>query len=176
MHAQLQKKFDTLIYDYDTFLHSVRHLSYTEFNTPLKQDKWSTAQIFLHLNTSMQNITAYISKKIQYPETIQKNRLYAWVRSFFLTSILRTNYKMKAPKGLDVSAEQTSYEKIEAQWNEIQLSLKKLLDTFPGNLLTKNVFRHPFAGPITIFQTLKFMSGHIHHHKRQVEPFLQQHC
>lgn len=176
MPAKLQKKFSKLVYDYDTFLQSARNLSYSEFNTPLKKGKWSAAQIFLHLNASMQNTTAYINKKIQYPETIQKNRLSAWARAFFLNAVLRTNYKMKAPKGLDVFAEETSYEKIEAQWTKIQANLKTMLDSFPESLRAKNVFRHPYAGRITLSQTLTFMSVHIHHHKRQVEPFLKQHC
>lgn len=143
--------------------------------TPMRKEKWSIAQTVYHVNESFEKTILYIHKKMQYPETIEKTNMYTSIKSFLLNSVLRSNYKMKAPEGVITSIpKELPFEQLHNDSLKNISMLKSLLENFPEELMHKNVFRHPVAGRITMYQTLQFLDEHLLHHARQVDKYLQK--
>jgi len=55
------------------------------------------------------------------------------------------------------------------EWAESQKQWASFLNDFPKEKLTHIVFTHPFAGQLTLIQTLQFLREHIYHHLHQLK-------
>ncbi|MBK7038321.1 MAG: DinB family protein [Bacteroidetes bacterium] len=174
MQSTLEKKYQILVNNYDQLLNLCEKLDYAGLNDPITSGKWSVAQILTHINISISITTAYLVKKIQYPEKIPNTNFTTGLRSVLLNAALRSDIKFKAPKVVSAVPEINSIEKIEFEWQTQKKLLFDLLESFPPHLLNKAVFRHPLAGRITLKQTLEFLNLHLLHHKRQIESYLNE--
>ena len=70
MQSMLEKQYQILVNNYDQLLNLCEKLNYAGLNDPITSGKWSVAQILTHINISISITTAYLVKKIQYPEKI----------------------------------------------------------------------------------------------------------
>ncbi len=174
MQTTLEKKYQSLVNNYTLLLKLCEKLDHFGLNDPITSGKWSVAQILAHINISINITTAYLLKKIQYPEKIPDTTFSTGLRSVLLNAALRSDIKFKAPKGVNIVPETNSLENIAFEWEKQKKLLFELLDTFPPHLLKKAVFRHPIAGRITINQTLEFLNLHLLHHKRQIDRYLNE--
>ncbi|MBC8172393.1 MAG: DinB family protein [Chitinophagales bacterium] len=174
MQKQFENKLQVLKHDFDKLIVTVESLSHENLNMPMRQGKWSIAQTIYHVNLSFAGTIAYISKKIQYPDSLEEKKIAAWFRSVWLTMVLRSAFKVKAPEGVNKVPENISFHELKNQWNMHYRNLEILLENFPPALTNKNVFKNPLAGRITMYQTLSFLHEHTLHHIRQVEQYMKK--
>ncbi|MBC8045514.1 MAG: DinB family protein [Fimbriimonadaceae bacterium] len=175
MHSSFEKIFHKTTLDLSALIRSFEHLSDEQINTPMQKNKWSIAQTMYHINESIEKTLRYIQKKIQYPETIEKTNFYTTVKSFLLNTTLRTDIKMKAPKGVvTLIPDHITLDEIKIKALNNSNTLQTLLEHFPDELVKRNVFKHPIAGRITMYQTMQFIDEHLLHHARQVSGYLKE--
>ncbi|MCS6979462.1 MAG: DinB family protein [Flavobacteriales bacterium] len=135
---------------------------------------WSVKQVVDHILKSEAGTLQYIQKKSSFPDTLPSTTPSAFLRAFLLQAALRSPFRFQAPhpvKAADVQ-ELPSMEHLLTQWREIRRSWQIFLENYPEEFLSKLVFRHPLAGRLTIFQTLRFMADHLKRHQKQIQRLL----
>ncbi len=173
MELSVERRYNNLVTDFNALLDKCTQLTVEELNTPIAPGKWSIAQILAHINFAFSGPIAYLNHKLKEPEKIPNKNLSTWWRSFSLNIALKSDFKFKAPKGVDIVPDRLQLADIQQQWDTEKTELKKILDEFPIELKNKAVFRHPLAGRITLGQTLEFMRHHLMHHERQITRYLK---
>lgn len=130
-------------------------------------DKWNNLEVIEHLTISENGIASFFDK---YPpaqskyRTTLKGRLRAWLLKISLKSPLKFKVPLPAlePKG------NLTPEELTARWDKARERLKAHLDAIPADMKDFTMFKHPFAGPLTMAQTLTFMGEHIRKHIKQL--------
>lgn len=168
MTPGLHKKFNAIE---DTRLRLNLHVSSWEdyrFNLKPAADKWSPGQVIFHLVQVEQFSVSYVKKKLSYPGTLKKTGAGSAFRFFLLKFFLNLPVKYKAPARVAEVPEVLYKDELLKQWEETRKEMAKLLDSFPEELLDKNIFRHLVAGRLSISQMLDFINDHINHHLPQI--------
>lgn len=134
--------------------------------------QWSAAQVVQHLLVSETGIGQYIEKKLRDADKLGESGVAAFLKSRLLRLALRLPFtRFKVPRYLAelTPAEVPPLPELRAQWEATRRHLERLLNEYPGKLLSRAIFKHPRSGMLTIHQTLDFMLDHVLHHQKQVE-------
>ncbi|WP_299990639.1 DinB family protein [uncultured Pontibacter sp.] len=142
-------------------------------NRPAATGKWSINQIVAHLIQVEQLTNSYIQRKVQ-EEELESASLAHTLRSLLLRVALHSGMKFKAPAAVAKVPAHASLNSLRIQWDAARYQLEDTLTELPRPLLDKCVFRHPYAGMLTITQTLAFLQDHFDHHARQISRLRQQ--
>ncbi|MBD1397627.1 DinB family protein [Pontibacter sp. JH31] len=143
-------------------------------NMPPVEGKWSVNQIIAHLIQVEQLTNSYIQRKVQKQDSLENRSLRHSFRSLLLKLALNTGMKFKAPEAVANVPEKSTLSSLRNQWNACRYQLEDTLTELPPELMNKCVFKHPYAGPLSISQTLTFLQDHFLHHARQIA-HLRQH-
>tara|TARA_R110002049_G_scaffold125972_6_gene281627 strand:+ start:4040 stop:4582 length:543 start_codon:yes stop_codon:yes gene_type:complete len=131
-------------------------------------EKWSINQLIFHLYNVEKSVLGYIKHKHQKGELNQKVGLKARIRYFSLKMLLMTKMKFKAPKVLEQNPEVLDFDELLTNWTTTQKEFEEFLKNFPKDIIGKAVFKHPYAGFLSIQQTIEFVADHSAHHKTQM--------
>ena len=174
MNALLTKKVAKLEHEKQTMLKKVEGLSIKQLNQQPEANSWSAGQVIDHLLGAENKVMDYIEKKIQDPTVLKPASLKTKLRSTILNISLKSSIKFKAPKAVAIAAENNDLVQLTNDWNQTRERLNKLLKNLDKSLLDKEIFRHPTAGRINMYQTLEFMTLHINHHQMQIDSILNK--
>lgn len=135
-------------------------------------DKWSILQVTEHLLGAEESSLYYLKKK-NYTPLATRSILPAPIRSILLNIALRSPLKFKAPKvEALVPYNTTPPAEVLQRWKEVRKQLALYLEQAPKEAVGKPLFRHPFAGALSLPQMLQFMVEHLDHHRRQIRAIL----
>jgi len=146
-------------------------LNRVEPNTSFRPESgWSPLQALEHLLTSEQGVLRYCQKKtlapaIELPLKTEENKQ----RSRHLNNRLKSDERYERPQGLPSPSGDKSLAEYAAHWQSLRDDWKQFLDEIPAEYHDRLVFKHPFAGRLSLGQTLEFMTNHIAHHFRQLD-------
>jgi uncharacterized damage-inducible protein DinB len=171
MNHRLHLRFEQLEQATTRLLNSVAALGDKAYQAP-GANKWSAAQVVQHLVISESSIGQYLERKLLQEEGHQKAGIGTFLKSRLLRVLLRLPFtRFKAPSYLAKLMPETTppLSDLQAEWEAVRRRMERLLNEFPGKLLSHAIFKHPRSGMLTIHQTLDFMLDHILHHQQQVE-------
>lgn len=168
MNPYLESRYLKLEESRNSLLAELEGIDEELLNTPAAEGKWSVNQIVAHLIQSEQLINSYIQRKVKEEETLQTGTIVQEFRSLLLRMALNSGMKFKAPAAVAQVPQQVSLPSLRNQWDAARYQLEDTLTELPHELLDKCVFRHPYAGMLTIGQTLVFLQDHFNHHARQI--------
>jgi len=169
MEKKLQLRYSKLEDSRSVLLKKLESIDQEKLNLQPQQDKWSIIQVANHLIEAEHKSIKYISKKLTKQDNLEATGPGAMIKSFILKLILRSPLRIKAPEVISQSPENNNFDQVEHRWNQTRKDLGHLLDCFTEESLRKSVFRHPFAGKMTICQTLDVFQEHFDHHLKQFE-------
>ncbi|RFP65579.1 DinB family protein [Hymenobacter lapidiphilus] len=135
-------------------------------------EQWSAAQVVQHLLVAETGVGQYIEKKLREADKLQQTGVVGFLKSRLLRLALRLpGLRFKVPRYLAelTPAEVPTLPELRTQWDATRRHLERLLNEYPGKLLSRAIFKHPRSGMLTIHQTLDFMLDHVLHHQKQVE-------
>jgi uncharacterized damage-inducible protein DinB len=138
-------------------------------NSIKPDEKWSQYQLLFHLYHVEQSILDYIQYKYSNGELIQEAGIKAKMRYFTLKLMLLTKLKFKAPKKVSEMPESIDFISLKKDWNKTQHDFETFLTNFPKELSGIAVFKHPYAGFLSMEQTIAFIVDHAKHHRFQME-------
>lgn len=140
------------------------------------EGKWSAAQVFQHLHDSEKGTLGYLQKKLQAPPSeVSSGGIGAAIRSMLLRRALRSRKnRFRAPKVLSEIPETPNYFDLKQSYLDTRKDLRKLLSEIDMNRSTKEYFKHPRAGRLTIGQTIGFLEDHFDRHFDQVKARTKQ--
>lgn len=167
---QIQHQFKKLEDKKEALMSLITPLSNEKYNQQPSPGSWSVAQAANHIFLSEQLSTAYIRKKLSYPDTLLPFQLKSWGAVFLIKLVLWTGYKRKAPVAINMWEQQTilSREDLEQQWSKLRADMITLIEHHQEAFGSHMVYRHPFAGRMTMHQMLIFLNDHMAHHMKQI--------
>jgi uncharacterized damage-inducible protein DinB len=173
MNPYLEARYLKLEESRNRLLDELEGLDEELLNRPAAEGKWSINQIIAHLIQSEQLTNSYLQRKIR-EESHETAGLAHTLRSLMLRVALNTNMKFKAPAAVAEVPAQAALSSLRNQWDAARYQLEDTLTELPQNMLNKCIFRHPYAGMLTMPQTLAFLQDHFSHHARQIARLRQQ--
>jgi uncharacterized damage-inducible protein DinB len=174
MDPKLERKHQALQQQWEHLFARMQGLDDEQLNHPPQPQKWSVVQVLYHLIQSDKLVIAYIKKKIVSEQKLAKTGFRTWFRTVLLQIALRGPFKFKAPPMVAEVPDFMTLAEIQSAWRQSNQNFHALLASFPPHLMGKEIFRHPYAGRLNLYQTLDFMADHFSHHLKQVNPILKR--
>ncbi len=167
---QIHHQFEKLELKKKALMNLIAPLSIEKYNQQPSSGSWSVAQAANHIFLSEQLSTAYIRKKLSYPDTLLPFQIKSWAGVFLIKLVLWTSYKRKAPVAINMWEQQAilSREDLEQQWSQLRADMIMLIEHHQQAFGSHMVYRHPFAGRMTMHQMLIFFNDHMAHHMKQI--------
>ncbi len=130
---------------------------------------WSVAEVVQHLSKAEEGALKYMRIKLEHGGH-KKASFGAALKQKLLNLAISLPIKYKAPNviKLDENAD-LSFAKAVEDWTEIRNTLRSEYEQVDEELIDHELFKHPAAGKLSIYQSVKFMRQHLQRHKGQIE-------
>lgn len=128
---------------------------------------WSAIQAMRHVQISEQMSLGYMKKKLQAGDGLASPTFWPKVKLRLLFMTYFFGMKFKAPAVLP-DPPVTSLADLEQDWGQTRESLKALVEDYPPQYLNRAIYKHPFAGMLSLNDAFVFMNAHLAHHVGQV--------
>ncbi|MCB0662129.1 MAG: DinB family protein [Saprospiraceae bacterium] len=163
-----QKKLDLFNY--------MKEFKESDLNATPRQGGWSAFQICHHLMLSEFQSLAYVKKKLSYNPKLKPANMATKMRQKLLTTYLSTPMKFKAPESVGTQAlpYESNWESVEIEWANVRKELRAFLSVLPEEMFEKEVYKHPFAGRLSLEGMLVFFEGHFDRHVKQIKKTLRR--
>lgn len=168
MHPSLQAAFEGLEASRSRVLAALAGLDPAALNRSPVPGRWSALQVLHHVATAEALTVAYVRKKMQTGGALPRAGVASRLRLLALRLALASPLRIRAPGAAAVVPDRDELSAVQARWDEVRGELRLLLEAFPEELVDRVVFRHPYAGPMGLADTLGMLQAHLDHHVRQV--------
>ena len=134
------------------------------------EGKWSVLQTMYHLILTEELSLQYVKKKLSYNPELNNAGIKTFFRRVLLNLYADAPLKFKAPVRVNESnmPDEMRFWEVVKKWKDIREETKEYLNSLPNELFTKEVYKHPFVGKLTLKDMLNFFDGHFHRHKKQI--------
>lgn len=170
---KIEKSFTQLERAKTEILETLATLNSEVLNTPTATNKWSILQILHHTALVESGTLQYIKKKCQKPDQIPRVGFLVPFKMVFLSMVLKSNIKIKAPKILSEPPQKLKLQDLADDWEQTRGSLYHFLEQLPEEFNDKAIFKHPMVGRIGITHMLGFLVNHFEHHEKQIKKYLK---
>jgi hypothetical protein len=170
MHPKLDKKLSQIDHLLDDLHSELKALPDEVLNRKPGPGQWSALQNMHHLMISEQLSERYVRKKLSFNTPIPNAGIAGAVRIFLLNFYLHLPFKFKAPKivGDEALPDNTTLEETLSAWRANRQSLRELLAGLPDGHIRKALYKHPFAGKLSLAEMLYFFEFHFRRHRNQI--------
>jgi len=169
MEAKLEMKYLRLEKTRNRLLDELEAYDDALLNTAPAAGKWSISQTLAHLVLVEKLTTGYVQHKLEQQQQLPSSALSAWFRYLLLKLALLSGKKFKAPAPVAAVPDRASLPALRQEWDQVRYQLEDLLTELPDRMTDKYLFKHPYAGPLSVVQTLSFLQDHFDHHLRQIQ-------
>jgi uncharacterized damage-inducible protein DinB len=166
--AAVRARFERLESSRRALLDSLAGLPEGALRRQPAPDAWSIVQVIGHLTMADEATLGYLRKKMQAPAAIPPAGIMSWVRMMAVAVVLRSPLRRKAPVQTADPPAAVGLAEARERWDRVRTEWAAFLDAFPLEMEARAVFKHPFAGRMSIGHTLAFMEEHQRHHARQI--------
>ncbi|MEM9846703.1 MAG: DinB family protein [Bacteroidota bacterium] len=170
MNKTIKKKLDNLDNALRDLLTDLEAYSEPTLNKKPAENAWSVFQIMYHLILTEQASLQYVKKKLSFNPDLKRAGMAAKFRSMMLTTYLQSPMKRKAPEQLSGAylPDQTTFWEVVKAWKTEREELRQYLGELPAELFSKEVYKHPFVGRLSLAEMLTFFQKHYERHHRQI--------
>lgn len=130
-------------------------------------DKWSVAQVMMHLVVAEEGAQAYLKKKLAYGGH-RRAGLLSGLRLALLQLAIRSPFRYKAP-AVVADIPDCSFEAANERWASVRADMRRTYAELDEAAIGRELFKHPMAGRLSLLQGLAFMHDHMVRHTGQIE-------
>lgn len=174
MHPKIENKFTEIQQLNEDLFDYLKEEDHEILQKKPGENTWSIGQVLGHLIMSEKSSILYCQKKIKAGDQLPETGIRTLWRMFLLERAFNGNRKFKAPSYV-ASPENLTLEAAEEKWKKVRQQLYEFLERYPDKYLKKAIFKHPFAGRISIIQMMDFFSIHQRHHRKQMKNIIENH-
>lgn len=135
--------------------------------------RWSAAQVIGHIVLAETRTVDYVTKKKSDPSQLRPAGLKQAIKGKLIVAIMSAPVRLRAPQVVATVPENQNPAELLEEWAGVRSDLEQLLESIPDSLLGTSLFRHPYAGPMTITAALDFMIAHSSRHAKQIERMMK---
>jgi len=173
VQPDLARRFERLEATRGRALGMLDGLDHAALNRPPAPGKWSALQVLHHVITAEALTLGYVRKKMQAGGALPPAGVSSRLRLLAVQLVLASPLRVRAPGAIGNVPPEIAADGLRARWDAVRRELRDLLETFPAGLLGRLVFRHPYAGRMTLAHALGNLQAHLDHHIPQVERALR---
>ena len=176
LDSKVAKKLDRMDAKLTALLEVLKDYSEDTLNKRPGENKWSVMQVMHHLILSEGFGHQYVEKKLSFnPELKNAGALALW-RTFLMNTYLKFPFKVNAPEAVSGPKlpEKSSFWEAAKKWKTQRQALRQLFESLPPDHFKKEIYKHPFAGRLTLGGMLDFFDGHFDRHRKQINKILKK--
>lgn len=144
--------------------------------TEAPEGQWNSLQVLEHVMLSEKGCLEYMLKKTASGhEALDIMGEEQIKNSATLNEKLASDQKWKAPDAMPDPSGDASLSEMIVAWDELHSKYEKFLRQLDEAFYDRLVFRHPYAGPLSLEQTFEFLTEHINHHMHQLKRLKASH-
>ena len=172
---EITSKLNALDQRISDLLFSLKPIPSDKLNIRPKENEWSVLQIVHHLILAEEGSLKYLKKKLSFNPKLNKVSLSSKLRLKLLTTWAYTPVKFKAPDAISGEAlpAQSTLEEVSNRWKIVRADMRAFLNKLPDDILDKEVYKHPFAGKLSLEGMLIFFEAHLDRHEKQIRRTLK---
>jgi len=160
MLKDIRETFDNLEIKYGKLLQQLNSLTDDVLYFKAGADKWSIVEVIEHLVVAEENMQEQLSGATAAPTLDPQDRS---AKNFHIViKVMTKDIPVDVP---DESLEphgQFSLEELLGRWDDTYI------DEINSEKAADPVYRHPFAGPLNMAETLRFIDVHFDNHMRHI--------
>lgn len=169
MNKTIEKQLDRLDADLRELFTDIEGYSEAKMNTKPDKDSWSVFQVMHHLILAEGLSMKYVQKKLSFNPELKNAGVANSLRVTSLNTYLKSPIKRKAPEATSEDLPITSqFWDVVKTWKTQREDLRTYLDSLPEEVFKKEVYKHPFAGRLSLSGMLSFFQSHFNRHKKQI--------
>ena len=175
LHPKLDAKLKVLDKKLNLLLEELKVYSDDQLNRKPGAKEWSVIQVMHHLMLVESGSQRYLEKKLSFnPELKNKTPITAF-RKFLCWVSLNSPIKFKAPEGVSGQnlPDYVGFWEEVKQWKEQRVKFRQFLSSLPDELMQKEVYKHPFAGRLSLEGMLDFIIYHFDRHHKQIRSIIK---
>lgn len=174
MNKKTAAYFDKIDEKLQQLLNNLQQYSDEELNRKPTPESWSVLQVMHHLMLAESLSGKYVQKKLSFNPKLKGTNLGTAWRMLVLRSYNYLPFKLKAPRnvGSENLPETSRIEETAEKWLAQRRELRAYLSTLPEEIFKKEVYKHPFAGRLSLDGMLRFFEGHFDRHRKQIDRIL----
>lgn len=160
---RLDEKLETLLDEFE-------NAQLADLTRTYSEGQWSALQIAYHVMLYEQIAMRYVKRKLSFARKLNKSTMATTMRKGLLVTYLRTNVKYKTMKSADQSnfPMTISLYDLRNEWLTSRKELRIFVEDCPSNIFDKEIYKHPFAGKLSLDGMLTFFEEHFDRHRKQI--------
>lgn len=128
---------------------------------------WSPTEVAHHLLLVHTGIVATLRKVGG--EAMRRRSVWQRLGHRAVLLVLRSGIRVRNPVPSVTPDPGVTFEQLEPEWAAARADTRALFESLDEPALERRGFRHPIAGPLTVFESLEFLASHLEHHHRQLD-------
>ncbi len=138
-----------------------------------KNNRWSPLEHCYHLYLAEHISRKYCVKKLSFNPLLEDIGMGSQLRIWGLKLMEVVPLKFKAPEAISeqVFPADLNVESVRHQWSAERVELKRFLADLDPALYSKQIYRHPMVGRLSIDGMLEFFLFHIDRHAQHVKRY-----
>lgn len=170
MREDLLRQLDRMNSSLDLLFDELAQYNHEQLNKQPAPDSWCATQVLNHLFLSEKYSQQYCEKKLSFDPELPTAGMMDKLRTVVVRSYFALPLKIQAPKAISTAAlaRESKLSDLRASYQEQRRQLAQFLSTVDEKYLDKAVYKHPFAGRLSISGMLHFFVAHFAHHRKQI--------
>jgi hypothetical protein len=170
MLASIQETYDSLTGKREQLLQRLDSLESETLSFKAGPDKWSIVEVVEHLVIAEADLITQLTVQVHSPSLDIE---YRSVKKFqTVIKVMERDIEVDVPHESMEPRGQVALDDLLLQWDDIRKKLQGLLAGIKKEKIGDMVYRHPYAGPLDISETLHFFEVHYDNHMRQIDRIL----
>jgi hypothetical protein len=170
MISIIREKFESLTYKRHTLLQDLGSLSTDKLYFKAGPDKWSVVEVVEHLVIVEDDLIKQISTQVQsFDRESRSPEKYKTV-----VKVMERDIPVDVPDESMEPQGRLTLEELLSHWDGLREKLQEFLAGINSENKDNLVYRHPFAGPLDISETLHFVDIHFDNHMRHINRIIAQ--
>jgi hypothetical protein len=130
-------------------------------------DKWSIVEVIEHLVMAEENMLEQLTGAASATTLDPRDRS---AKNFHIViKVMTKDIPVDVPDESMEPHGQISLEELLGRWNDTRKKTRAYIDAINSADAGDLVYRHPFAGPLDMAETLRFIDVHFDNHMRHIE-------
>jgi len=172
MLTEIQKTIDGLDKKYTKFLQDLSSLTDEVLNFKAGADKWSIVEVIEHLVMAEENMLAQLTGAASATTLDPQDRS---AKNFHIViKVMTRDIPVDVPDESMEPHGRFSLEELLGRWDDTHQKTRAYIDGINPEGADNLVYRHPFAGPLDMAETLRFIDVHFDNHMRHIDKIKAQ--
>ena len=170
MTPSLDRRLKKMDQRLESLLDQLSSYDHTQLNRQPADGGWSALQVMNHLILAEEGSLKYVKKKLSFDPKLEKAGFFSAWRIFLLDFFFKLPFKYKAPPGVgnDALPAESDFKEVSERWRSGRKALREYLDSLSPDLLKMSIYKHPFAGRMSLEGMVQFFDGHFERHRKQI--------